>query len=591
MNGFFQDPPRLSNQYTDDSLLREFLRRKFAATLRQIEPDLVRFGQRVVEDIAAWGDDAEASEPRLVQFDPWGRRIDRIEVSRGWQELDRISAEEGLVAIGYERAFGPLSRLYQFAKLYLFNPSSSTYTCPLAMTDGAARLIEVHGDDALRQTTYCRLTTRDPDRFWTSGQWMTERTGGSDVGRTETIARRDADQYRLYGTKWFTSATTSQMAFTLARIEDEAGSTVAGSRGLGLFYVETHDSTGGLNAIQIHRLKDKLGTRALPTAELSLCGTPARLIGAPGRGVANIASLINVTRVYNTICAVSSIRRGLALARDYARRRIAFGKPLADHPLHVETLAALEVELQGAFHLGFHVVELMGKEECGTATADESLVLRLLIPLAKLYTARQSVAAMSEVLESFGGAGYIEDTGLPRLLRDAQVLSIWEGTTNVLSLDALRAIEKDDALPATLAAIERRISQARHGDLQEPSGQVQGALAQLKSWLAQAMTEGPEAVQAGARGFAYGLARTYAASLLIEEADAQLASSPDRRALAVARRWSSQVLAPVLGVDAQRRAASRALALSEDLPAPSADKAQSNGAGSHPDIVGIGKRL
>lgn len=566
MTGFYQDPPRLTNQYTDDRLLRDYLGRKLPPDmLAEIEPDLEQFGERVVGDIAAWGDDAERQEPQLVQYDAWGRRIDRIEVARGWRELDRISAEEGLVAIGYARQYGPLSRVYQFAKLYLFNPSSAIYSCPLAMTDGAARLIEVHGDSELRTGAYARLISRDPEQFWTSGQWMTERTGGSDVGRTETIARRDGDGYRLYGTKWFTSATTSQMAFTLARIEDAQGETTTGSRGLSLFYVETHNADGELNEIEIHRLKDKLGTRALPTAELSLRGTPAKLVGEPGRGVPNITALVNVTRIYNTICAVASMRRGIALARDYAMRREAFGRKLAEQPLHVETLAQLEVELQGGFHLAFHLVELLGKEECGAATAEETAVLRMLTPIAKLYTAKQSVAVASEVLESFGGAGYVEDTGLPKLLRDSQVLAIWEGTTNILSLDALRAIDKEDALGPTLGAIERRLLLVRHPELNELTEQVHSAVQTLRGWLPQTAACGLEGIQAGARGFAFGLARTYIASLLLEHAGWELETWSDWRGAAVAQRWCRQNLTPLTEPNARHRAASQALAMNIDL--------------------------
>ena len=150
MEHFFQESPTLANQYDDDHVLRRFLARHIPADARaEIEPDLHRFGERVVTDVLAMGEDAHAHEPELVQFDPWGRRIDKIETARGWHDLERVSAEEGLVSIGYERRFGPLSRLYQFAKLYLFNPSSATYSCPLAMSDGAARLIEVMGDEEL----------------------------------------------------------------------------------------------------------------------------------------------------------------------------------------------------------------------------------------------------------------------------------------------------------------------------------------------------------------------------------------------------------------------------------------------------------
>src|SRR5216117_1553757 len=159
------------------------------------------------------------------------------------------------------------------------------------------------------------------------------------------------------------------------------------------------------------------------------------------------------------------MRRAIALATDYARRRRAFGKLLIEHPLHVETLADMQLELHAAFLLAFRVVELLGKEECGEANESELQLLRLLIPVAKLYTAKQAIAVTSEALEAFGGAGYVEDTGIPRLLRDAQVLSIWEGTTNVLSLDALRAMERTGALAAWTADMRCRVSGVQNAAL------------------------------------------------------------------------------------------------------------------------------
>ena len=201
---------------------------------------------------------------------------------------------------------------------------------------------------------------------------MTERSGGSDVSGTETVARREGGMFRLYGEKWFTSATTSELALTLARIED--------SRDLSLFLVRLRDEQGRKNNIRIERLKDKLGTRALPTAELLLEGTPARLIGGEGRGVKKIATMLNITRLYNACCAVGFMRRGLALARDYASRRHAFGKLLSEHPLHIETLASLQVGFEGSFHLVFFAAQLLGRDEVGTATVQERRILRLLTP-------------------------------------------------------------------------------------------------------------------------------------------------------------------------------------------------------------------
>ncbi|HEX9130364.1 MAG TPA: acyl-CoA dehydrogenase family protein [Gemmatimonadaceae bacterium] len=552
MSEFVQDPPRLGNQYDDDAPLRAYLRWRLPPKmLAEIEPDLRRLGNRAATDILALGESAEASPPRHVPYDAWGRRVDRIETSDAWRELDRISATEGIVATGYERKHGAHSRIDQFARLYLFAPSSALYSCPLAMTDGAARFLEVHGDESTR-SVFAHLTSRDPNEFWTSGQWMTERTGGSDVGSTSTIAVcEEGDTYSLNGSKWFTSATSSQVAMTLARIEGAPD----GSHGLSVFLINLRDNDGRLRNIRIERLKDKLGTRALPTAELVLEGTPAQLVGGAGDGVRKIATLFNVTRVYNAVAAVAGMRRAIALASDYARRRRAFGKLLIEHPLHVETLADIQLELRAAFLLAFRVVELLGKEECGDATDSELRLLRFLIPVAKLYTAKQAIAVASEALEAFGGGGYVEDTGIPRLLRDAQVLSIWEGTTNILSLDALRAMERSEALAEWASDVRRRVSSIKMNALSSCTEQTLSAVQRIEQYAARAASAGSEFQQAGARGFAFAVARTEAAALLAEQANAQ----NDDVLVTAARRWCGRELAPLVVADAEYRAGSATL--------------------------------
>lgn len=552
MSEFFQDPPKLGNQYDDDALLRAYLRWRLPATmLAEIEPSLKRLGNRVATDILALAEAAESSPPVHVPYDAWGRRVDRIETSDAWRKLDRVSATEGIVATAYERKHGAHSRIDQFVRLYLFAPSSALYSCPLAMTDGAARFLEVHGDESVR-SVLAHLISRDPNEFWTSGQWMTERAGGSDVGSTSTIAAcEEGDTYILYGSKWFTSATTSQVAMTLARIEGAP----AGSHGLSVFLINLRSGDGRLRNIRVERLKGKLGTRALPTAELTLEGTPAQLVGGAGDGIRKIATLFNVTRVYNAVAAVAGMRRAIALASDYARRRHAFGKPLIEHPLHVETLADMQLEFRSAFLLAFRVVELLGKDECGEASDAESRLLRFLIPVVKLYTAKQAIAVASEALEAFGGAGYIEDSGIPRLLRDAQVLSIWEGTTNILSLDALRAMERSDALGVWASDVRRRLQGIKIAALSSCSERAIGALQRIEDYVARAASAGTEFQQAGARGFAFAIARTEAAALLIEQANAQR----DQAAVTGARRWCERELAHLVDADAAHRAESAAL--------------------------------
>ena len=563
MSDFFQEPPRLGNQYDDDPVLRSYLRRAMPDDARaDIEPGLRALGARAVDEMLLLADAAEAEPPRHVPYDAWGRRVDRIETSQAWRALDRIAAEEGIVATAYERAHGALSRLHQMARLHLYHPSSAIYSCPLAMTDGAARvLLTADSDDPVLRGAIEHLTTRDPARFWTSGQWMTERAGGSDVSGTATVARPTGGaSYTLHGTKWFTSATTSQMALTLARIASGSASgddTKQGSAGLSLFFVRLRDDDGSLRGIRVNRLKDKLGTRALPTAELTLDGTPATLVGAPGNGVRRIATLLNITRYYNAVCAVSGMRRAIALATDYAARRRVFGRPLSDQPLHVETLAEMAVEYAAGFHLVARVAELLGREENGDASADERLLLRLLTPIAKLFTAKQAVAVASETLEAFGGAGYVEDTGLPRLLRDAQVLSIWEGTTNVLALDVLRALREAGALEALEADVSRCLAQARTRKLTIAANRVRDAMRRIVAHAKASLED--DARQAAARAFAIAMARTYAGALLLEHAAWAVDNEADERALATARRWCARELATTNVARADELASARTI--------------------------------
>lgn len=500
---FQQTPPQLGNQYEDDRVLRAYLARVLPPEmLRAIEDSLFELGRLSGGELYELQLADRLNEPRLTQWDAWGNRVDRIEVTPVWRLAERIAVEHGVVATAYEQKHGSLSRVHQCALAYLFTPSTDIYSCPLAMTDGAARTLMLSGNQALIDRAVPHLITREPAEFWTSGQWMTELTGGSDVGLTETVARNEDGVFRLYGRKWFTSAISSQMALTLARPEGNP----AGGRGLALFYVETRDEQGRPNNIEVNRLKDKLGTRKVPTAELTLNGTPAQLVKGSTDGIRNIAPLLNLTRLWNGISAVALMRRGLALSADYARKRIAFGGRLSEKPLHMDTLRGLEAEFEGAFLLAFYVAELTGRNETGEISEEDALLLRLLTPVMKLTTAKQSVAVLSEVLESFGGAGYVEDTGLPMLLRDAQVLPIWEGTTNVLALDTLRALN-DNSLAAFRSAVMRL------------AGTVLPSLDRATNWFTQ-ISDRSE-LEAGARRFALTLGRTMELALLLN------ASSPN----------------------------------------------------------------
>ena len=547
MNQFFnQPPPKLDNQYKDDRMLRSYLRRLLPPeVLAEVEPSLQQMGALAGGELYEMQLADRLNEPVLTQWDAWGNRIDQIEVTPLWQRAEKIAAEMGVVAAAYEGKYGRFDRPYQFALAYLFHPSTDVYTCPLAMTDGAARTLLRSGNQELIERAVPHLTSRDPAQFWTSGQWMTESTGGSDVGLSETVARLGEDEvWRLFGRKWFTSAATSQMTLTLARPEGNE----PGGRGLALFYLETRGEDGRLQHIEINRLKDKLGTRKVPTAELLLKGSKAIPVMGLENGVRHIVPMLHLTRTWNAVSAVAFMRRGLALARDYARKRVAFGAPLAQKPLHVDTLATLQAETEAAFHLTFYLVELIGKDEAGEIVEEEAALLRLLTSLAKLTTGRQAVMVASEVLEAHGGAGYVEDTGLPMLLRDSQVLPIWEGTTNVLSLDALRAVGDGHSLAALQAKVEECVGSARETSLVEAGLLVKAAVAHAESWLQRTLPLGGDALEVGARRFALTLGRALALALLVSHGQWSLDNEQDSRAMAAARRFAKQPIDSVVDV-------------------------------------------
>ncbi|KAI8089846.1 acyl-CoA dehydrogenase/oxidase [Halteromyces radiatus] len=506
--------------------------------MTDIEPDLKQLGDRVVTDIFAMGENVEDPNnyPRLQQYDAWCRRVDEITVAQGWKDLNDVAAEEGLVSIAYERHHGEYSRIYQFAKGYLYSPSAALYSCPLSMTDGAARVMEVYGSKDMKQKYYPRLISRDPKVFWTSGQWMTERPGGSDVSRTETLAELvDAkeNKWKISGFKWFSSATTADMTMLLARtIDPDTGLVQQGSRGLSLFVAEMRKPDGQLNGVRVHRLKDKYGTKGLPTAELELNGMEAHMVGQPGRGVATIASILNITRIYSAVGTLCSLRRCLAIAKDFALKRQVGNRTLDKTPLHITTLARLELIFRASAQISFYAVQLLGRTEClpenDPQRQQDMEVLRLLTPIAKAYVCRICVDAISETMEALGGQGYMEEIGIGKNLRNSQVNTIWEGTTNVLALDVLRVLQKSKgaALKTFAEVMDKKIQVALTSSPMVFTDAAQRIRSSLKDIIVFVNEHQRSAtVEIHMREVTFALGRVTAATLLMEQAAWALTNS------------------------------------------------------------------
>jgi acyl-CoA dehydrogenase len=547
MARFVQPLAPLPDLYAGDHTLRGHLDRLLGEVgHKNAAPLLESLAAEAAGPLRDAGRDAERHPPQHVPYDGWGRRIDRIETSQGWETQRQAAARHGLVALPYEAdaraTWGAGARVLQHALLHLYSPWSATFSCPVAMSDGAVTVLQAPGvDPALQERLLPRLLSRDPDVAWTSGQWMTESEGGSDVGRATTTAKNDDGAWRLHGEKWFCSATTAEFAIALARPEGAP----AGSKGLACFVVPryaagTRDTAPGL---YVHRLKDKLGTKALPSAEVRLDGAEAWPVGDPAEpGLRRMLALVQITRIHNAAAAAAGMRRGLLLARNYAETREAFGERLFRQPLHREVLAWLAVDADAAYALTALCFDLLGRAEVD-GDAEAAALLRFAATLTKAYTGKLAVANASEVVECFGGPGYIEDTEIPRLLRDSQVLPVWEGTTNVLSLDVLRALARDGALAPYLRYVDRAIDRA--------TGEWLGPVADLLRTARAAVARDAEAAaaeptrdrtQAGARHLMERLAALLAGAALVEQAAYDL-DRGDARAALVASLWARRRIA------------------------------------------------
>jgi acyl-CoA dehydrogenase len=564
MPRFVQPLPVLPDVYASDPVLRSWLSRLLGPDgTASAEGPLKALAADVMGPLRAAHLDAEAHPPVLHRYDGWGARVDRVEVSAGWERQRVAAAEHALVALPYlasaRQRWGALTRVVQHALLHLYGPESATFTCPVAMADGAAALLSRSDvDGAVRDAWLPRLLSTDPAVAVTSGQWMTESQGGSDIGRSSTTGLPADDGWRIQGEKWFCSAIDSAMAIALVQpsIASKTSKTLvpflipryAADSPLSGF---TTAPTAPAPGIRLHRLKDKLGTRAVPTAEVGLHDAYALPVGDPdGGGLARMMTLVVVTRLHNAAASAAGMRRGLAYARAYAGVRTVAGGRLIGNPLHRSTLATLAVDAQAAFALAAHAFALLGRVEVdGDATAEAEL--RLVAPIAKLTTGKLAVASASEYLECFGGAGYVEDTGFPRLLRDAQVLPIWEGTTNVLALDVIRALSHDHSLgQAFLARLDEATAQASAMLI---GGAVDGLRA-ARFFLMDAMpaaAAGPrdETVVAGARHLALTMGYALALALLVEHA----AATDDEATKVAAELWGrARLTADETATDAHR---------------------------------------
>ena len=443
-----------------------------------------------------------------------------VRKSHSYQRLEEVAfGKYGLAAmshrggvLGWPDTLPPAAK---YALTYLYVQAEFGVCCPLSMTDALTRTIRKYADPALVARYLPGLTSQDMDTLTQGAMFMTEQQAGSDVGSVKTVAKKDKDGWTLYGDKWFCSNADAGLALVLARPEGAP----AGTAGLSLFLLPRRLPDGTLNRYRLLRLKEKLGTRGMPSGEIKLEGALAWLVGDPQQGFKQMADMINMSRLSNGMRAAGLMRRALTEALFVARNREAFGKKLIELPLMRRQLLKLMLPAEAARSMLFFTAFELAKADAGDEEARRRV--RLLTPLIKFRACRDARRVTGDAMEVRGGVGYTEEWSDPRLVRDAHLGSIWEGTSNIVALDVLRAIRREHCLEALMPSLNQRIEQ------------VPGLLgARLAASLDKAAEFAHETASTGneahARQAATGLYYACAAALLADEGT-QLGEQGDAR--------------------------------------------------------------
>ena len=375
-----------------------------------------------------------AGTPPLRMFDRFGNRIDEVVFPPEYRELVTKGYEAGVVFKAVEE--GDIAASYQVG--YVTSFYDAGLYCPHTVSLSTAIPLAKYGSAALRATYLPNLLRRDSS-VWQGATWMTEAKGGSDLGSfVETVARPDGDRWLLTGEKYFTSNVGAELAIAAARPEGAP----AGLRGLELFLVPQRRDDGALN-FRVRRLKDKIGTRSVPTGEVELDGSVAFLLGERGQGTYLVLEALNVSRVCNSVGSVALTQRAIHEAWSFAEGRVAFGKPVAEHPLFARQARERHETLLDAFALAWEAVTLLSEVWRETPRySDRYHLFRLVAHLSKFWTAEVAAQTAKWAMEAHGGAGILADYPVERLLREAMILGIWEGTPHRQILDGMEVVEK-----------------------------------------------------------------------------------------------------------------------------------------------------
>ena len=521
------------NFYTADPDLSYYMRQSLSTEdFERAQGILSRMGEVASQRMDELAQVANRQGPVMIQYDKRGQRIDKVVFHPAYHELERIAYEDFAIAACTHRggALGWPDKVPQqvkFALGYLGMQAEAGVFCPVSMTDALARVLERHTSEPFKRRFLPALTALKMDELKQGAMFLTEKQGGSDVGLTATIARprpgeNFADdtlqpQWELWGDKWFCSNVSADLILTLARPEGAP----AGTRGLGLFLVPRTLDDGTRNAYTINRLKDKLGTRSLATGEVTLHGAQAYLVGNLERGFVQMTEMINLTRIWAAFGSLAAMRRSFLEALTYTRGRVAFGRPLVEHPLMRRQLVDLLIEVEGCAALAFETVAVLERVDRHGVEEDRRL-LRILTPLSKYYIPKRGEYVTIEALEMLGGNGYVEEWANPRLLRDAIVNVVWEGSSNVIVLDVARAMAREGVDAALFAMLKNRLQALQNAVVVPVAQEVLMQIHHVSERVRSLPTLDADSAQLPLRGLVERMAQLTIVTLLLEQAEFEL---------------------------------------------------------------------
>jgi acyl-CoA dehydrogenase len=427
---------------------------------RRLEPHFHRLGELAGGKLDELARIADKHPPVLNPRDRFGRDEDWIDYHSSYREMESIAfgdfqfhaMSHRAGTLGMDR---PLPAVAKYALQYLFVQAEFGLMCPISVTDTSIHLIRKFASAELKDYLLPKMLSGDIATLWKGTQFMTERAGGSDVGAIETVARCEDGVWRLYGDKWFCSHADADVALLLARPEGAAG----GTKGLALFALPRRLKDGRRNAYRIVRLKDKLGTRSMASGEISFEGAVAYLVGETDRGLKQMMEQVNLSRLSHGVRASAMMRRCVNEAMVCARSRVAFGKTIIEYPLLRRQLLKIAVPSEQSLSMFLFTAVAMDRANAGSREAES--LLRILTPLLKFRACRDNIPVATGAMEVRGGNGYIEEWVQARLVRDAHIGVLWEGTSNINALDIVtRAVGKSRAHRALEAALTKFLDEA-----------------------------------------------------------------------------------------------------------------------------------